>query len=68
MSDEIELGEESSWSDYDSGPFCVHWSDPSECDSKCENCGHDCCRHNGGHSVCNVDGCECEQFTGDFGN
>lgn len=47
--------------DYDSGPFCVHWSD-WECIRPCGNCGHPC------HSFvgpCPVDACGCEECTED---
>ena len=33
------------WENYESGPFCRHWSDPADCDIKCAKCGHDCCHH-----------------------
>lgn len=49
------------WTDYDSGPFCVHWSDPSDCDTPCATCGHECREHYGG-TTCHVDGCECEEI------
>ena len=45
----------------DSGPFCIHWSDPCDCEEKCAACGHSCAEHGGGHE-CNVDGCDCEEF------
>lgn len=32
------------WDDYQSGPFCQHYSHPSDCDDKC-TCGHTCSRH-----------------------
>jgi len=27
------------YEEFDSGPFCIHWVDPSECDEVCLNCG-----------------------------
>lgn len=27
------------WADYESGPYCQHWQDPSDCDYVCANCG-----------------------------
>lgn len=52
--------DDSSW-DYDSGPFCRHWSDPSECDKVCATCGHRCIDHRlpADDSRCTVDGCDC---------
>ena len=35
----------SDWADYDSGPFCRHWGDPSDCEEKCGSCGHGCAWH-----------------------
>lgn len=50
-----------SWEDYESGPFCRHWSDPSDCVIACENCGHRCPEHayDSGDRACQVDDCEC---------
>jgi len=31
--------------DYGSGPFCVHWHGPDDCDEVCAHCGHLCGRH-----------------------
>jgi hypothetical protein len=31
--------------EYDTGPFCQHWSDPSDCEEKCARCGLECRRH-----------------------
>ncbi len=45
--------------DYDSGPFCQHWCDPSDCDTKC-NCGHTCGQHNWYGDDCDI--CNCDQF------
>ncbi len=30
---------------YDSGPYCRHYSDPSECEDVCSWCGHRCADH-----------------------
>jgi len=47
-------------SDYDSGPFCRHWSDPSDCEEVCAACGHHCRDHDlGSDSFCYADGCDC---------
>ena len=53
MCDEDEL---------ESGPYCIHWYEPGDCDYLCI-CGHKC----GYHSVivegeCLDDDCKCEQF------
>lgn len=45
--------------DYDSGPYCRHWSDPSECRQLCGRCRHTCTSHWEG---CDVDGCACTEF------
>lgn len=33
------------WADYESGPFCRHWSDPTDCEIVCARCGHRCVNH-----------------------
>ena len=43
----------------DSGPFCEHYGDPSDCDELCK-CGHTCGQHCWGE--CNQLNCECEKF------
>ncbi len=50
--------------DYESGPFCRHWDDPSSCDIICTNCGHRCTEHSTdfGHTVCEEDGCDCDEW------
>jgi len=48
------------WKD-DSGPFCQHWSDPSECEKICATCGHECRWHTMGEK-CRIEGCDCEKF------
>ena len=46
--------------DFDTGPFCRHWSDPSDCDEMCV-CGHECHNHsNYEEGMCTL--CECEEF------
>lgn len=47
--------------DFESGPFCIHWSDLGDCDDTCAVCGHGCNDHCGTGS-CNVDGCECKEI------
>ena len=34
----------SEWEEYESGPFCRHWDDPSCCTEVCV-CGHRCIEH-----------------------
>lgn len=51
--------------DYDSGPYCQHWSDPSDCDEVCERCGHKCCEHDvwdEDDHACEEEGCDCQGF------
>lgn len=47
------------WSDYQSGPFCRHWADPSDCSKVCACCGHSCSAHDYG---CDEYGCGCKEF------
>lgn len=50
--------DEDSWENYESGPYCPHWSDPSGCDELCK-CGHTCMDHGGcADDECEVCGCE----------
>ena len=39
--------DEDAWDDYESGPYCVHWDDPSDCEEKCAICGGECRFHRG---------------------
>lgn len=54
------------WANYESGPFCRHWSDPSECELHCAGCGHRCGEHDdggsGGPSACQVNDCPCGAY------
>jgi hypothetical protein len=63
MTDDAPAPEEE-LEEYVSGPYCRHWSDPSDCEIKCENCGHLCGEHGrGGHDPdCDVDGCNCKEW------
>lgn len=47
--------------DYESGPFCRHFGDPSFCDDVCQGCGHGCSRHAAmdGDTECLEDACNC---------
>lgn len=56
MSDNDE--DDSEREDYDSGPFCRHWSDPADCEIVCANCGHRCGQHE--DSECSE--CNCEEW------
>lgn len=58
--DHIEFDEGSDEPEFNSGPFCRHWSDPSDCEEICGNCGHECRQH--GSFTCRVEGCECDEF------
>ena len=51
--------------EYDSGPYCRHYADPSGCDQICDRpgCGHRCAEHdyfNPGD--CLIPGCLCQAF------
>lgn len=61
MSDEPEPSDDDDWSDYDSGPFCRHYSQLGDCDDICGACGHSCNMHDGGNdgNGCDENGCTC---------
>lgn len=46
---------------YETGPFCRHWSDPSDCEEVCSNCGHGCMDHDFESGECME--CECKEWT-----
>ena len=55
--------------DYESGPFCIHWGDPADCEDLClrEGCGHKCHFHScGGFECLAVDGCPCKALVYDY--
>jgi hypothetical protein len=57
---------EDEYEGFETGPFCRHWSDPSECERKCLTCGHACCKHgfgDGSDPECFEDGCQCQLWT-----
>ena len=41
----MDTYDENAIEDYESGPYCQHWSDPVECDVICEECGVMCRIH-----------------------
>jgi hypothetical protein len=49
--------------DYDTGPFCRHWSHPADCDEPCatQDCGHSCTLHM--HGACAEECCPCTEYT-----
>lgn len=54
-----DIGWDAEW---ESGPFCEHWSAPADCDELCA-CGHKCRVHDdGGCNGSNV--CKCTAFDG----
>lgn len=57
MEDEVEDTEEIEW---ETGPFCRHWSDPSDCDALCK-CGHKCCEHSIWEDY-ECKECDCQRF------
>lgn len=57
--------DEIDWDNYETGPFCRHYNDPSDCDEPCARCGHKCSEHGGGwdnNEPCEHDGCACPGF------
>jgi hypothetical protein len=47
-----------SYDDYNSGPFCMHWLNPEDCDEDCPYCGHPCNKHSA-YFGCEL--CECSR-------
>ncbi len=39
------MSDRDDWSDYDSGPYCMHWCELYSCRKICERCGHACHQH-----------------------
>lgn len=39
------MTDDDDYPEYDTGPFCRHYFDPSDCDEVCANCGHRCWEH-----------------------
>jgi hypothetical protein len=54
--DDDDFVDDETW-DYDTGPFCMHWSTPHDCDENCDYCGHPCREHSAWG--CSVDECGC---------
>lgn len=60
--DEDEVEE---FTEFETGPFCRHFGDPSDCREKCANpdCGHECTSHgfgDGASSECSY--CDCKEW------
>ena len=53
--------EERELDEYDSGPFCRHYGDPSDCDEVCDNCGCRCTRHGFAEPGACMD-CDCKEW------
>jgi len=53
----------SEWDDYESGPYCRHWSD-EDCEIRCATCGHRCIQHwfNPDAGGCSEKDCECKEW------
>jgi hypothetical protein len=51
--------------DWNSGPFCRHWGDPSDCNEKCAACGHWCSAHSQSDTLQDCRECDCAGFTDD---
>lgn len=47
--------------EYETGPYCIHWCEPGDCDHPClrEGCKHRCDEHRGA-GECKVEGCLCQ--------
>lgn len=45
---------------YETGPFCRHYSDPSDCELNCVTCGHRCTDHDIADGDCFR--CECKLY------
>ena len=58
---------ERDWENYETGPFCRHYSDPCDCKEPCERCGHECRAHGAGvdnDEPCSEKGCDCQGWVG----
>ena len=42
---DVEPYDETEGPEYDTGPFCRHYGDPTYCDHLCGRCGHKCSEH-----------------------
>ena len=47
--------------EYESGPYCQHWSEPWDCEDPCV-CGHPCKRHDIHDRDCRERSCSCKKF------
>lgn len=45
---------------YDSGPYCRHYYDPSDCEEVCAGCGHRCAVHSDLVGCNYHQGCACD--------
>lgn len=59
MEDDFDIENEIDYYDYESGPFCRHFSDPSDCEKVCANCGHGCMQHNCDSGDYSCEECDC---------
>lgn len=61
MDAEVEDEDSQEW---DSGPFCRHFGDPSDCAEVCARCGHRCVDHQygDGESFCLDEDCDCPSW------
>jgi hypothetical protein len=59
------------WADYESGPYCRHWSEWGDCSRVCTACQHPCNDHQDGtcDGICDgigyigvLKGCPCLDF------
>mgnify|MGYP001568647700 FL=1 len=57
--------EDEDTTEWETGPFCQHFSDPSDCEELCLGCSHGCPDHersaeSGKPRVCTLPGCPCQ--------
>ena len=57
MSDDEDVD----WSNYESGPFCRHFSDMS-CGMTCAACGHRCTQHGAEDGDYSCNECDCKAW------
>ena len=57
------MSEDEEYVEYESGPYCRHWSEVGDCVLLCATCGHRCWEHEvGSGAACMEDGCACEEW------
>lgn len=57
------MSDEDRWDNYESGPFCRHWSDPEsceQCNTGCKDCYHSGLVHDWADGSCSL--CKCKEW------